>query len=78
MFKDQRSLVTLRTHRVNRVLLDSVPDPDLEMGGGGGSHPDPELRGAQSPQKWFWPFGPQFGLNISGGVGVGESPKPLP
>ena len=35
MFEDQRSLVTLRTHRVNRVLLDSVPDPDLEMGGGG-------------------------------------------
>ena len=28
-------LVTLGTHRVNRVLLDSVPDPDLEIGVGG-------------------------------------------
>ena len=33
MFKDQNSFFL--THRVNRVLLDSVPDPDLEMGGGG-------------------------------------------
>ena len=36
MFNDQRSVDTLGTHRVNRVLLDSVPDPDLEMGGGKG------------------------------------------
>ena len=45
-----------------------VPDPDLEirMVGGGGGHPDPEIRGGQSPTKFFQPFGPQFGLKIGG------------
>ena len=31
-----------------------VLDPDLVMGGGGG--------GGWSPKKYFFPFGPQFGL----------------
>ena len=55
-------LVTLGTHRVNRVLLDSVPDPDLEIGvggkgGGGGSHLDPEIRGPSLPKNFFGPLG---------------------
>ena len=33
--------------------------PDPEGGGGGG--------GGWSPKRIFWPFGPQFGLKISGG-----------
>ena len=32
-----------------------MPDPDLEIGGGGGRE------GAISKNNFFWPFGPQFG-----------------
>ena len=38
-----------------------MPDSDLEMGGGG------EKVGAGLQKKYFWPFGPQFGLKIRGG-----------
>ena len=40
--------------------------PDLQISGGGG-HADPEIRvwGTVSI-KFFWPFGPQFGLKIRG------------
>ena len=41
-------------------VLSSVPDPDLEIGGrgGGGGHPDPELRGGgEAVSKMFF-FGP--------------------
>ena len=34
--------------------------------GGGGGHPDPEIRGAQSPKKFFGPSGLHFGLKIRG------------
>ena len=40
-----------------------MPDSDLEMGGGGGR----EKVGAGLQKKYFWPFGPQFGLKIRGG-----------
>ena len=52
-----------------------VADPDLQMGVGGGGggrgaggHPDPEIRGAarQKKTKSFRPFGPHFGLEVTG------------
>ena len=30
-----------------------MADPDLQIKGGRGGHPDPEIRGAVSPQKIF-------------------------
>ena len=58
--------------------LSSVPDPDLEIGGrggGGGVHPDPELRvGGSRLQIFFWLFGPQFGLRIRVPGPPGPSP----
>ena len=48
----------------------AVPDPDLEIKGGGSSRPL-HNRGGWSPKKIFWPFGPQFGLKIRG---KGRSP----
>ena len=43
----------------------SVPDPDLDIRGVGGGHPDPPGGGGASLQKKiFCPFGPQFRLNI--------------
>ena len=50
----------------------AVPDPDLEMGGGGarGGPLDPEISGGgRSPKNFFWPFRSQFGLKIRGGGG---------
>ena len=42
------------------------------MGGGGNSHPDPEIRGAQCKRIFFFrPFGSQFGPKIRGGGGGG-------
>ena len=45
----------------------TVADPDLQIKGregvGGGSHPDPEIRGGVS-KIFFRPFGLQFGLKI--------------
>ena len=43
------------------------PEPEIRGGGGGGK--------AQYPKNFFWPFGPQFGLKIGGGVG-GSHPGP--
>ena len=37
-------------------------DPDFQ--GGRAGHPDPEIRGARSPKKFFQPFRPQFGLKV--------------
>ena len=54
-----------------------VADPDLQMGAGG--HPDPEIRGGRPVKKKtksFWPFGPHFGLEVTGD-GSGP-PGPLP
>ena len=53
-------------------LYNSVPDPDLDIRGGGWG-------GVQ--KFFFWPFGPQFGLKIrvgtkGGGGGGGGHPDP--
>ena len=57
----------------------TVKDPDLQIrrgGGGGGSHPDPEIRGGSGlKKKIFPPFGPLFGLKLTGRPG---SPGSLP
>ena len=49
-----------------------MADPDLQRRGGGAGHPDPEIRGVggtRSKKNFFRPFGPHFGLKISGGDG---------
>ena len=46
-----------------------MADPDLQIKweGGGGSHPDPEIRGRSGLKKiFFQPFRPQFGPKIRG------------
>ena len=52
-----------------------MPDPDLEMGGGGG-HLVSSIKGRAGLLKTiFRPFGPQFGPKIRGGPGPpGPSP----
>ena len=65
-----------------KVELQAVADPDLQIGGGG-SHPDPDIRGGGggggggglSPKKIFRPFRPHFGRKIRGDPG---SPGPSP
>ena len=58
-----------------RLCSHSLADPYLTIregveGGGGGGHPDPEIRGGGRP------FGSQFGLKIRGGPGPpGPSPR---
>ena len=40
-----------------------------------GGHPDPKVKeggGAISKKKFFWPFGPQFGLKIRGAQAPGS------
>ena len=61
-----------------------LADSDLQMGVGGrgaGGHPDPEIRGGRpvkKKNKSFRPFGPHFGLEITGrGVGV-RAPRTPP
>ena len=54
----------------------TVLAPDLEIGVGGSSRPDPEIRGAQSPKNYFPSFRPQFGIKIRGG-GLGPRAPPL-
>ena len=44
----------------------TLPDPDLEIRGGGGVI-QTLRQGGRSPPKMFWPFGPHFGLRIEGG-----------
>ena len=56
-----------------------VADPDLQIGGRGGGHPDPEIRGKPGLKKFFFrPYGPQFGLKIRGGGGWGGGPPWAP
>ena len=45
--------------------------------GGGGGHPDPEIREKLSLKKIFQPFGPQFNLQISGGGSPGSGTTTL-
>ena len=50
-----------------------MPDTDLEIRGGGGWS---SRGGASLQKKFFWPFGPQFGLKIR--AGEAGPPGPLP
>ena len=55
----------------------AVADANLQIRGvgGGGGHPDPEIRGGGGQKNIFWPFGSQLGLNIRGDPGPsGPSP----
>ena len=56
-----------------------MADPDLQINGGEGGYPDPEIRGrGQSHKNIFQPFGPQSGLKIRvGGGGGGGRVSPL-
>ena len=42
--------------------------PSDKGGGGGGFHPDPEIRGGEGSQKKFFfrTCGPQFGIKVRG------------
>ena len=53
--------------KITTTLYSSVVDPVLQIGrGGGGGHPDPDIRTRGSPKKVFLGlFGLQFGLKIS-------------
>ena len=44
-----------------------MPDPDLEIRGGGGVIQTLRQGGGGLPPNIFWPFGPHFGLRIKGG-----------
>ena len=56
-----------------------MADPDFQIAGEGGRHPDPEIReeGRQSQKFFFRPFGPQFGLKIRG-TRPPQAPAPDP
>ena len=56
-----------------------MADPDLQIGGGGGGLPDPEIRGTRLgfQKTFFRPFGAKFGLKMKGGGAMG-SPDPSP
>ena len=54
-------LPVLRALKWFACKLTTVPDPDLEIKGGGGKG-----RGADLRKNFFRPFGPQFGLKIRG------------
>ena len=65
--------------------LNTVADPDLQIGGGWGeglSHPDPPIIVGGVVLKFFFrPSGPQFGPKITRWGGGGENagpPGPLP
>ena len=67
-------------HLVNILWLTTVLDPDLEISvdGGWGRSSRPLDKGeAQSSKNVFWPFGPHFGPQISGGWGPAP-PDPFP
>ena len=51
-----------------------MPDPDLEIRGGGGSTRPLDKGGGGLPPQIFWPFGPHFGLRIKGGQPPGSLP----
>ena len=50
--------------------LIAVADPDLQIRGGRGGHPDPEIRGGGLKNFLFRPFGSQFGPKITGRPGL--------
>lgn len=54
-----------------------MPDPDLEVGEGGGGeggHPDPEIRGGPSVSQFFFRlFGPHIALKLREGAPGGSA-----
>ena len=56
----------------------TVPNPDLEIRGGGDPVIQRPLDKGGSPKSFFQPFRPKFGLKIrvGGGGGVGMGPFP--
>ena len=54
--------------RIEEDPIGPVADPDLQIKGGGGGLPNPEIRGegANLQKKFFRPFVPQFRLKIRG------------
>ena len=58
--------------KLTSTLL-TVADPDLQIRGSGGGHPDPEIRGRPGLIKKF--FGPS-GLSLV--IRAGGPPGPLP
>ena len=57
-------LVTILSKSVEYSLL-AVVDPHFQVSRGQSSRPW-DNGGAGSPKRFFWPFGPQFGLKIRG------------
>ena len=59
---------TVKEPPVSDVTPKSVPDPDLEIKGGGGGATQTLGKGggARGPKFPFRPSGPQFGLKIRG------------
>ena len=63
------------TFQASIACVDSDRSRPSDRGGGGG-HPDPEIRGvgAVLKKKNFWPFRPQFGPKVTGGAGLPRAP----
>ena len=58
---------SVQLNEKKKTSFDPVPDPDLEIRGRGGGHPDPQKKeGGGLQNDFFRPFGPQFGLKIRG------------
>ena len=61
-------------------MVNTVPDPELEMGGGGGggggggSPPPPRKGGGAVSEKFFSTVGHQYGLKIRGAGSLDPSP----
>ena len=62
----------------NTLLINSVPELDLEIRGARSSRPLDKGGGGRSPKENFRPFGPQFGLKMRGGGGGGGGADPSP
>ena len=43
----------LTKHLIGEGYFITVANPDLQMGGGGGGHPDSEIRGGPGPLPWI-------------------------
>ena len=50
-----------------RNILIPVADPDLQIRGGGGGHPDPEIRGGPASKKMFSAVRVSFSSENKGG-----------
>ena len=60
---------------LGRCNIPAFADPNLQIRGGGGGHPDSEIREmGRSKKKFSRPFGPQFGPKARGTGHPGPSP----